>query len=54
MGGEDVLAQGPGIPVADMIDPALDARIQFGKADLPRLVQVEVTPQAQGDAFLSL
>src|SRR5579872_820027 len=43
---EDVAAKPPRIAMAHMIDPTLHASIQFGKADVPGLVQIEILLQA--------
>lgn len=48
MGSKDMSAQPPGIGVADVVNPALHAGIQFGKCDLPGGVQVEVMLQEAG------
>lgn len=42
-------AQLPRIAVAQMIDPAIDAGIQFGEADMPRLVVVKALAQAAAE-----
>ena len=41
--------QPPGVGVTDVVDPALHAGIEFGKADLSAFVEVDIMLQAVGE-----
>ena len=51
MATKEVATQTPSIPVADMIDPALDAGLKFAKADFAGLVEIQIMLEAAGEVY---
>ena len=46
---EDGAAEAPGVRVAHVIDPALNAGVELGKRNVPGLIRVEIAAEAASE-----
>lgn len=51
MGCKHMAAQPPRIGITHVIDPALDAGIQFREADAARLIQIDIVLEKTGTTY---
>jgi hypothetical protein len=48
---KDVPTQSPGIGITDVVDPSLNAGVEFGKGDASALIEIKITLEPSGKVY---